>query len=67
MQGYIKINRAILFHPSLQKKDRALCEIGAFIWILLEASFKDRNFDINGERMRLDTSGWTRDPFSSQN
>ena len=26
-----------------------------------------RNFDINGKRMRLDTSGWSRDPFSSQN
>jgi len=53
MQGYIKINRAILYHPSLQKKDRALCEIGAFIWILLEASFKDRNFDINGQTIKL--------------
>jgi len=53
MQGYIKINRAILFHPSLQKKDRSLCEIGAFIWILLEASFKDRNFDIKGQTIKL--------------
>ena len=53
MQGYIKINRAILFHPSLQKKDRSLCEIGAFIWILLEASFKDRDFDIKGQTIKL--------------
>ena len=53
MQGYIKINRAILFHPSLQKKDRSLCEIGAFMWILLEASFKERDFDIKGQTIRL--------------
>tara|TARA_R110000868_G_scaffold23539_2_gene94645 strand:+ start:124 stop:912 length:789 start_codon:yes stop_codon:yes gene_type:complete len=53
MQGYIKINRAILFHPSLQKKDRSLCEIGAFIWILLEASFKERDFDIKGQTIKL--------------
>lgn len=26
-----------------------------------------RYFDINGERLRIDTSGWTKDPFSSQN
>ena len=36
-KGYIKINRAILHHPSLQRKDRSFCEIGAFIWLLLEA------------------------------
>ncbi len=53
MQGYIKINRAILNHPSLQKKDRSLCEIGAFIWILLEASFKERDFDIKGQTIKL--------------
>ena len=46
MSGYIKINRGLLSHRSLQKKDRSLCEIGAFIWLLLEASFKDRDFDI---------------------
>jgi hypothetical protein len=26
-----------------------------------------RYFDINGEILRIDTSGWTKDPFSSQN
>ena len=26
-----------------------------------------RYFDINGEKLRIDTSGWTKDPFSSQN
>ncbi len=53
MQGYIKLSRAILYHPSLQKKDRSYCEIGAFIWLLLEASFKDRDFDIKGQTIRL--------------
>ena len=53
MQGYIKVSRAILYHPSLQKKDRSLCEIGAFIWLLLEASFKDRDFDIKGQTVKL--------------
>ena len=25
-----------------------------------------RHFDINGEKLRIDTSGWSKDPFSSQ-
>jgi len=52
-KGYIKISRAILYHPSLQKKDRSFCEIGAFIWLLLEASFAERKFRINNQEITL--------------
>jgi hypothetical protein len=52
-KGYIKISRAILYHPSLQKKDRSFCEVGAFIWLLLEASFADRKFRINNAEINL--------------
>jgi len=52
-KGYIKINRAILHHPSLQKKDRSFCEIGAFIWLLLEASFASRKFRIKNTEIHL--------------
>ena len=53
MSGYIKVNRGLLSHRSLQKKDRSLCEIGAFLWLLLEASFKDRDFDIKWQKIQL--------------
>ena len=43
--GYIKIDRSILYHPALQKKDRSFCEIGAWLWLLLEASFLDRKLE----------------------
>ena len=52
-KGYIKINRAILHHPSLQRKDRSFCEIGAFIWLLLEASFASRKFRIKNTEIHL--------------
>ena len=53
MRGYIKINRGLLSHPSLTKKDRPLCEIGAFIWLLLEASFADRKYRIQNIEIDL--------------
>lgn len=53
MRGYIKINRGLLSHPSLTKKDRSLCEIGAFIWLLLEASFADRKYRIQNIEIDL--------------
>ena len=43
MEGYIKISRAILNHPALNKRDRTYCEVGAWLWILLEASFAERD------------------------
>lgn len=51
--GYIKINRALLYHPSLTKHNRSFCEIGAFIWLLLEASFADREYRINNIIIKL--------------
>jgi len=53
MQGYIKINRAILNHPALNKRDRTFCEVGAWLWLLLEASFTDRDFTIGTQTVRL--------------
>ena len=53
MQGYIKIDRSILQHPALQKRDRKFCEIGAWLWLLLEASFKERDFTIGTQTTRL--------------
>mgnify|MGYP000299498157 FL=1 len=53
MRGYIKIDRSILNHPSLNKRDRSFCEIGAWIWILLEASFAERDFTIGNQTIRL--------------
>ena len=51
--GYIKIDRSILYHPALQKKDRSFCEIGAWLWLLLEASFLDRKFRIGNSEVKL--------------
>mgnify|MGYP003111438504 FL=1 len=53
MRGYIKIGRGLLSHPALQKKDRSFCEIGAFVWILLEASFADRKYRIQNQEIVL--------------
>ena len=53
MEGYIKISRAILNHPALNKRDRTYCEIGAWLWILLEASFAERDFTIGTQTVRL--------------
>ena len=53
MQGYIKIDRSILQHPALQKRDRKFCEIGAWLWLLLEASFKDRDFTVGSQTTKL--------------
>tara|TARA_R110000744_G_scaffold2520_1_gene10039 strand:+ start:179 stop:976 length:798 start_codon:yes stop_codon:yes gene_type:complete len=53
MQGYIKINRAILNHPALNKRDRTFCEVGAWLWLLLEASFAERDFSIGTQTIKL--------------
>ena len=53
MEGYIKISRAILNHPALNKRDRTYCEVGAWLWILLEASFAERDFTIGNQTVRL--------------
>ena len=53
MEGYIKISRAILNHPALNKRDRTYCETGAFLWILLYASFVERDFSIGTQTVRL--------------
>jgi hypothetical protein len=53
MRGYIKIDRGLLLHPALTKKDRSFCEVGAFIWLLLEASFADRKFRIQNQEIDL--------------
>lgn len=53
MEGYIKISRAILNHPALNKRDRTYCEVGAWLWILLEASFAERDFRIGTQTVRL--------------
>ena len=53
MEGYIKISRAILNHPALNKRDRTYCEVGAWLWILLEASFAERDFTIGTQTVRL--------------
>ena len=53
MEGYIKISRAILNHPALNKRDRTYCETGAFLWILLYASFAERDFSIGTQTVRL--------------
>ena len=53
MEGYIKISRAILNHPALNKRERAYCEVGAWLWLLLEASFAERDFTIGTQTVRL--------------
>ena len=53
MEGYIKISRAILNHPAINKRDRTYCEVGAWLWILLEASFAERDFTIGTQTVRL--------------
>lgn len=53
MKGYIKIHRGLLLHPALQKKNKSLCEIGAFVWLLLEASFLPRKYRIQNAEINL--------------
>ena len=53
MQGYIKIDRSILLHPALNKRERQFCEVGAWLWLLLEASFTERDFTIGTQTVRL--------------
>jgi len=53
MNGYIKIDRSILYHPALQKRGQEFCEKGAFLWLLLEASFVDRKYRIKDKTIYL--------------
>ena len=53
MQGYIKIDRSILYHPALYKRGQVFCEKGAFLWLLLEASFVDRKYRIKDKEIYL--------------
>tara|TARA_B100000900_G_scaffold177317_1_gene150305 strand:+ start:2800 stop:3582 length:783 start_codon:yes stop_codon:yes gene_type:complete len=53
MQGYIKIDRSILYHPALFKRGQNFCEKGAFLWLLLEASFVDRKYRIKDKEIYL--------------
>lgn len=53
MNGYIKIDRSILYHPALQKRGQEFCEKGAFMWLLLEASFVDRKYRIKDKTLFL--------------
>ena len=53
MNGYIKIDRSILYHPALQKRGQEFCEKGAFLWMLLEASFVDREYRIKDIKIFL--------------
>ena len=53
MKGYIKIHMGLLLHPALQKKNKSLCEIGAFVWLLLEASFLPRKYRIQNAEIDL--------------
>lgn len=53
MNGYIKIDRSILYHPALQKRGQEFCEKGAFLWLLLEASFADREYRIKDKTIHL--------------
>tara|TARA_R100001126_G_scaffold45796_1_gene25942 strand:- start:1264 stop:2064 length:801 start_codon:yes stop_codon:yes gene_type:complete len=53
MRGYIKIDRSIFEHITLQKRDRTFCEVGAFIWLLLEASFLPRKYRIANTEVQL--------------
>ena len=53
MNGYIKIDRSILYHPALQKRGQEFCEKGAFLWLLLEASFVDRQYRIRDTKIFL--------------
>lgn len=53
MNGYIKIDRSILYHPALQKRGQEFCEKGAFMWLLLEASFIDRVYRIKDKTIFL--------------
>lgn len=53
MEGYIKISRAILNHPAVNKRNRTFCEASAWIWLLLEASFAERDFNIGDQKIRL--------------
>ena len=53
MDGFILISRKILSHPALIKRDRTYCEVGAWLWLLLEASFAERDFTIGTQTVRL--------------
>ncbi len=53
MDGFILISRKILQSPALMKRDRSYCEVGAWLWLLLEASFTDRDFTIGTQTVRL--------------
>ena len=53
MKGYIKVDRSILDHPALQIRGRSFCEVGAFIWLLLEASFLPRKYRIGSTEIPL--------------
>tara|TARA_R100001463_G_scaffold54461_1_gene105515 strand:- start:74 stop:859 length:786 start_codon:yes stop_codon:yes gene_type:complete len=53
MRGYIKVDRGILTHPALAKRDQSLCERGAFLWLLLEASFANRKYRIQNQEIEL--------------
>jgi hypothetical protein len=53
LTGYITLERAIFNHPSLNKSNRQFCEITAFIWLLTEASFKDRIYRIYEQEIEL--------------
>jgi len=54
MRGYIKLSRSVLNHPALNKRDRTYCEVGAWLWLLLEASFAKRDFTIGTQTISLD-------------
>ena len=52
-KGYVKFTRGVLFHPAFQKKNRELCNLGAFMWLIMEASFADRKYRINNQEITL--------------
>ena len=52
-KGYVKFTRGVLFHPAFQKKNRELCNLGAFMWLVMEASFVDRKYRINNQEITL--------------
>ena len=53
MQGYIKLDRGILQHPAFQKRGQEYCEIGAFVWMIFNASFVDRDYLIYDKKIHL--------------
>ncbi len=53
MTGYIKIDRSIFTHPSVNKTNREFCEITAWIWLLTNASFKDRIYRLYEQEIEL--------------